>query len=415
MSHWQEVQGWLRSFFRIFSIVALLFYAYIAVRNYRAQCWLQSAELAGIERSASIEPRNAEVWLSLGDHRLALQDPEQALVLLQRAAALDPHDSRIWLDIAVAHHMRADLDAQQRAMDHALTADPHSTVVAWQAAQLAFDEGDTAGALHHLRRIVESDPANTVNALDLAWSATEDLPRITASALPSDTRSFSALLAVLLNHNQFNQIDSLWATAQQQHVANSPEIAITAVNSLLSNHASATAARIWRDLAERPELRGYQSSATNLIVNSGFELELLNNGFDWHIAPRDGVHIQADILSHTGDRSLRLDFDKSVAIDPGISQLIYVGSIPSSTRLTLTFYGRTEDLNARSYLVIEDAESGAALFRTSEIISPNHWKQYSGTFTLRATQLLWVHFVQTPAPALSGHLWLDDFRLSPAQ
>ncbi|MEO8727161.1 MAG: hypothetical protein ABI383_13690 [Acidobacteriaceae bacterium] len=398
-------------------LLGLLGFCGLAVRDFRGQSWLHSSDPSGLERSAAIEPRNSDVWDALADTELfAGQHAEAARADLRRAIVLNPHDSRYWLDLSMAERLLGDSAGERQAMASAVAADPTTPDVNWQAATLALADGDTLAALHRFRSVAQFDPDKAVAALDLCWRATEDIALLIENAVPPDGNGYAAMLAVLLQEHRLDAVEPWWDAALEKHIVIPTEMAVVAANSLLLSHRGAEALHIWHGIAEHdPAFREYLRRDDNLMVNPGFESELIDTGFDWHFDSADGVRVEIASEARSGKRSLRFEFAAARVADPGVAQYVPV----SPGRIyRVGFYAKTEELLSagRLHLLVEDADTGAPLYYGDEIDNSSFWKEHAGVFrTAPHAHLLRIHLVRTQSALLiSGRLWLDDFSLAEA-
>ena len=139
------------------------------------------------------------------------------------------------------------------------------------------------------------------------------------------------------------------------------------------------AVRAWRELANiSPEINAYLPQSGNLVVNPGFEQEILNGGFDWRITPLDKIAVEETTEDpFKGEHSLAVTFDTSTSGTAGILQLSQWNLAPS---YSLSFAYKAEELEGAHGIsaVVSDAYTGKALTSTDEILGSTPWLNLAG-------------------------------------
>ena len=94
--------------------------------------------------------------------------------------------------------------------------------------------------------------------------------------------------AILCHKHETAAADKLWSHFIGLHKTVPAKAGFLYLDSLLEQHRVSDAVRTWRELAIiSPEINSYLPQNGNLVVNPGFEQEILNGGFDWRITPLD--------------------------------------------------------------------------------------------------------------------------------
>jgi hypothetical protein len=218
-------------------------------------------------------------------------------------------------------------------------------------------------------------------------------------------------MAVLLNHNELGELMPLWRNAEAHNLCIAPDVAVSAANALLLGKRPAEARAVWTDLTkEQPRFHDYTAGPDNLVVDGGFEFELLNTALDWHLTPVPGVTVQTDgAHSHSGDRSLLIQFQQGAPQDAGVYEII---PVTGGAHYRFSLFTRVEDLRSAAppKLVIEDDATGALLLETRELVGSSAWQQFAADIrTSPTTTALRVHITRnTDAALIKGKLWLDD-------
>ena len=140
---------------------------------------------------------------------------------------------------------------------------------------------------------------------------------------------------------------------------------------------------------------------------------MLNGGFDWLYYQSSDVSLALDPKqSHSGYRSLLINFDARSLEDAGIHQLI---PVQPDTEYDFSAYFKAEDIQGAGgpRFAIQDLYSGQTYFSSDELKDSTSWKQVSGIFTTGpGTKLLIFRVQRVPARSpIRGKLWIDDIRL----
>jgi hypothetical protein len=183
---------------------------------------------------------------------------------------------------------------------------------------------------------------------------------------------------------------------------------------LIAKQEVTAAKTAWQQLASVDRsLQPYLPSGENLIVNGGFEQNLLNGGFDWWYESNPHATLTIDTSEfHGGKRSLSVTFDGQNASEPGIVQFI---PVKANTGYEFSAEYRTEELETASgpRFAITDAYTSASYILTDDLLGTNPWRPQQARFhTGPNTNLLLLKILRQPAgPLIRGKLWIDDLRL----
>jgi hypothetical protein len=158
------------------------------------------------------------------------------------------------------------------------------------------------------------------------------------------------------------------------------------VQQLIADKEVTAAMRAWREIGSRDSNFAPYMPGADLVVNPGFELDMLNGGFDWQFEPRSAVKVELDSgQMHGGTRSLLFTFKSSDDEDPGVGEIVAVR--PNAT-YELRGYMKTEDLIGVSGLMfaVRDGYSGTVLGSTPDLYGTTGWQLLRCRFTTTAQQ-----------------------------
>lgn len=410
----------LRSPFRKFCfagacLILVGLYLAVAGRTYFAAHLAAKSNLPNIQRAIRLEPSNAEYRALLGGF-LVLSGgiPDEAISSFRTAVDLNPYEARYWLDLAAVYQVAGRIDQQAQSVEQAVRADPTTPNVAWVAANLFLVQGNLSKALPYFRAVLAYDPDSIENALRLCWRASGDTNQIFDQALPRRTDIYLRFLNLLVSKHELVPAENTWDHLIGLQQTFPPKLAFPYFRLLIAKQKVAAAKTAWQQLAQVDrEMQPYLPSRENLIVNGGFEENLLNGGFDWWYEsnPHAALAIDTDQF-YDGTRSLSVTFDGRNAPDAGIAQLI---PVKPDTYYDFSAESKTLDIDSASgpRFAITDAYTNSVYVLTDDLLGSNPWHKQQARFrTGPNTNLLFLKVIrQPPAPLIRGKLWIDDVRL----
>jgi len=352
-------------------------------------------------------------------HRLGLrlsaydQDDDGAIANLRKAVILNPNSGRYWLDLASVYQVTGNVEKQNEAVQSALDAEPGNPEVAAEAGQFSLVAGDAGRAWPLFQQALVQNPQAAKTILLVCWRETRDANLLLAKVIPASPDLQLAFLRLLTEQKETTAANQVWQYLVASHRSFPPQLSFFYFDYLLKEHEVASFDRTWHELAGvSPNLQAYLPN-DNLMVNAGFEQQLLNSGFDWRYEPAD--HIAAGIddrVAHSGTRSLSLSYDGNPAYDAGWKQFV---PVQSNTDYEFSAWIKSENVTSSSgpRIAIVDAYSGANIFLTDDVLDTHPWQEIKGTFRVPAnTDLLAVKIVRAPANTrIGGRVWIDDLRL----
>jgi tetratricopeptide (TPR) repeat protein len=327
---------------------------------------------------------------------------------------LNPYEARYWLELAGAYQVAGRIGEQAQSVEQAVQADPTTPHVAWEAANLFLVLGDLTKALHYFRVVLANDSDAVDSALQLCWRASGNTNQIVDQALPRRPDLYLSFLRLLVSKQQVAPAEITWDRLIGLHQTFPTELAFPYFQLLIAKQEVAAAKTAWLQLTQIDgALQRYLPSAENLIVNGGFEENLLNGGFDWWYESKSHVGLAIDTsVFHNGTRSLAVTFDGQSASEAGISQFI---PVKPDTDYEFSADSRSEDIESASgpRFAIADAYTNSSYVLTDDVLGTNPWRLQQARFhTGPNTNLLLLTIIRQPAgPLIRGKLWIDDLRL----
>jgi len=413
-----ELRSPLRRFFlALVCLVLVGLYLQWALRAYLASRLAAIPEPSNLQRAIRLEPANAEYHDLFGRY-LALSgiSLDEGIANYRIAAQLNPYAARYWLDLASAYQISGRIQEQKKSVERAVQVDPTTPDVAWAAANFFLLQGDQERALRNFRVVLanDPDPVTIDSALQICWRASGNANQLLDQALPRTPELYLSFLRLLISKQEVVAAENVWSHLIGLHQSFSTNLAFPYLRFLIAKQEVAAAQTSWRQLAALdPSLQPYLPSVENLIVNGGFEENILDGGFDWWYESRPHVILAIDTNEfHSGTRSLSVTFDGQSASEAGISQLI---PVEPNTDYEFSAEFRAEELETASgpRFAIADAYTSAPYVLTDDVMGTSPWRLELARFhTGPSTNLILLKIVRQPAaPLIRGKLWIDDLKL----
>ena len=385
----------------------------------RAWRYVQRGDLQSLEKAAIIEPTNDELYARLADAYLYAPRRQQPLdwqvrvqKALQRATDLNPYDSKYWLTWTAFGNF--DIITQTQAAERAYRVEPSNPATAHAAADARIAGGDTQGALPLYRTYLEHYP-HAPDAMRAAFAAAGTATGALRYGIPENAAARLDFLRFLLNRQQWQAADDAWA-----YVINSPDSfdsreSFFYLDSLLARDRVQAAKIAWDAMAARDTSLQRRMAAGNLVINGGFEENILNGGFDWRYVANTGAKVSIDTsVFHEGTRSLAVAFDGENISTVGLVQMI---PVEPNRSYTVSAMVRAEEIESASgpRLRVSSPDGQTRFFQSDDVLGSTGWNDLGGDFRTGAdTHLLKLEIVRDPSEGrISGKLWIDNVRLQP--
>jgi tetratricopeptide (TPR) repeat protein len=396
-------------------LVGVFLYLQFAVRAYVASHLASTPDVAKIQKAIQLEGANAEYRDLLGRYLvLSGASLDEAISVYRAAVHLNPYEAQYWLDLAGAYQIAGRTGEQAESVEHAMNADPTTPHVAWAAANFFLVQGDREKALHYFRVVLENDPEAVDSALRLCWRATGDANEMLDRALPPRPDLYLSFLRLLVTNQEVAAAENVWNRLIGLHQVFPPKLALPYFQLLITKQEVVAAKTAWQQLSGvDASLQPYLPSSENLVINGGFEENLLNGGFDWWYHSYAHAALAIDTSEfHTGTRSLAVTFDGYSVPEVQLAQFI---PVKPSTAYEFSAASRTVDIATASgpRFALLDAYTNSSYVLTDDTLGTTPWRRQQARFrTGPNTTLLLLKIVRDPAaPLIRGKLWIDDVKL----
>lgn len=411
-----ELRSPLRRFgFAGACLIVIGSYLLFAGRAYLAAHFAAKSDLPNIQKAIGLEPSDAEYRALLGELLFVSGgSPEEAISDFLAAVRLNPYQSHYWLGLAGVYQVAGRTDEQAQSLEKAVQADPTTPNVAWVAANLFLVQGNLDKALPYFRTVLANDPDSVDAALGLCWRASGNTNQIFDQALPQRTDIYLRFLNLLVSKQEVVPAENGWEHLIALQQTFPPKLAFPYFQLLIAKQEITAATTAWKQLAQiDEEMMPYLPSRQNLIVNGGFEDNLLNGGFDWwyELNPHAVLAIDTDQF-YSGTRSLSVTFDGRNSPEAGIHEFI---PVKPDTHYEFSAESKTQDIDSASgpRFAITDPYTNESYVLTDDLLGTNPWHKQQAQFrTGHTTNLLALKVIRQPAaPLIRGKLWIDDVRL----
>jgi hypothetical protein len=404
-----------RYVFGVVCFVLIGLFVFYSGREYFAAHLAANPDVPNIQRAIQLEPSNAEYRELLG-RNLALSGAslDEAISNYRMAVYLNPYESRYWLDLAGGYQVTGRIREQEQSVEQAVKADPTTPHVAAEAANFFLLQGNLEEALRHFRAVLSNDPDAVDPTLQLCWRVTGDANQIFDQALPRRTDLYLSFLRLLVSKQESVAAENAWDHLMGLKEAFPAKLAFPYLRLLIAKQEVTAAQTAWQELAQIDEaVQPYLPSRQNLIVNGGFEENLLNGGFDWWYESNTHAALAIDTDQfYRGTRSLSVTFDGRSVAEASIAQFI---PVKPDTDYEFSAESRTQDIDSASgpRFSIADAYTKVSYVLTDDLLGTNPWHLQQARFhTGPNTNLLFLNIIRQPAaPLIRGKLWIDDVRL----
>lgn len=397
--------------------------AFSAAQHAFAAHWAASPDPDMRLRAATREPLNAEFWYQLGRYwqlNFGHSDLPLAISYYRRATSINPGSAPYWMDLAGAYESADDIAQAEQAFREARDVYPVSAEAAWRLGNFLLRRGRIPEAFQHIHDAVVTDPKFTALAVSRCWRSTGDIGRILTEVLPDQANANWGAIQFFVQAREPVPAMAVWERIAAHRSSFPVSQAFPLLDMLVETRHADDARIVWMQALLAAGIRADTGPNAALVWNGGFEQEFLNGGFDWRVTTAEGAKLGWDEqIVHSGQRSLRVDFDGSANVDfQHVWQYVFV---QPATRYRLSAFVRAQDLITDSGLRFEIRDvsnPGAPLRFTPNVLGTQSWAEEAAEFTTAPdTKLLQIVLRRTRSEKLGnkirGTTWVDDVTLVP--
>ena len=376
-----------------------------------------------LQTAVRLDPSNSDYRLMLGrlaQYNVTDMNPDLAMESLRRAAELNPRDPQPWLELAAAFGFQGENSEAEACLRRADFLAPNLPSVQWVIGNFFLLRGENDEAFRHFRVVLSGSNQYNQTLFKIAWKATDDGQKILEELIPDRVATEIEYLYFLLSQKRYTEARSIWKRVAAHGEGLAAGQVAGYIDQLIAAHLPAEAHEVWDDLKINGQIKPtYGPTARNLIVSGDFEEDLLNLGFDWRIAPVEGIFAGLDGSNyHSPSRAMHIRFSGKENVD--YRHVYQYVSVEPGHSYRLTGFLKTEGITTDSgpRLAVRDAYDPSALQKFSESITGSTvgWTQVILDFTAGPkTTLLVVSVARPPSTKIDnridGKVWVDDVTL----
>jgi tetratricopeptide (TPR) repeat protein len=399
--------------FFVITLAPCLLLLRVALRPALADHVAAQRTAESLRRTTEIEPSNAERYFAYGRFLALAGDNASAAWNFRAATQLNPRNSRYWIELARAEHFLGDTQANDSALQNAVRYDPTNSDIALEAANFFLSKGSLPDAVREYRVALDYDAGLSAGIFDRLWANTHDANLLIDQALPPDARYHPALLSLFIAHDQPQAAAEVWKRWMGLAGETPASASFPDIDYLLKRGEYESAAHAWSEFATHSEDIRKRESKDNLLLNGDFEYAVLGGGFEWRYRRNPLASLELDSTRfHSGNSSLRIDFNGQNGDDAGIAQFVIV---PPNTAITFRGFMRTEAIYSAHgpCFSITDVATGTPLYTGDESIGTTAWTERTGSVPASpAWRVVALRVTREPGSHISGHAWIDDLTLT---
>ena len=390
-------------------------------RAYLAELVSRRGNTRGFQLAVRLDPEQSEYRRALGrvyQYSLESVDPQGALQQLNSAVRLNPYHAQAWLDLGVALELQGKTDQAEACLRRADFLAPNLPASQWAIANFFLLHGNVDEAFRHFRVVLSGTSTYTPAIFNTAWKASNDPKQILDELIPSQGAPQFDYLYFLVGRQKWEEAQDVWARIAASPEKFPAERARQYIDVLAFNlHRPDQAWDVWSELLKKGLISPTEDPVSqNLIFNGHFEQDPTNLGFDWRIAPLEGVYAGLDETTYrSAAHSLLIQFSGNGNVDyHNVYQLVRVQpNHPYRLSWSMKTEGITTDSGLR--MEVRDPYDPRALdqFSDSLIGTAEGWSTSTMDFkTGPKTELIMVTVARVPSAKLDNQIagkgWVDD-------
>jgi tetratricopeptide (TPR) repeat protein len=217
-------------------------------------------------------------------------DPVSAVALLQRAVKLNHYDASSWIQLGLLCEAVNDLTQAEEALLRAGSVDA-TFLPAWSLANFYFRHENAARFWYWAQKAAQMAPDDATALFRLAWYVSPnaaDLENRLQMKRPVVEAQFVNFLITQGDPEAVSNAASRLLKASSQ---DSSETLLGACDWLIEHKRPDLAWTLWNGLAASDQIpyAPLAAGAEDMVTNGKFGKSPTSRGFDWHLAPVEGV------------------------------------------------------------------------------------------------------------------------------
>lgn len=353
---------------------------------------------------------------SYGRH--GADDLRSALSHYQESLRRNPIESRTWLAAARAYRDMGMAKDAAFALTRTVDLEKNNPLIIWEAGVFFLTENNLASASELFRRYLTMVPAEQENVYALYHMMGVDVSHILDGLLPRDVKFYSRYLTFLISNRLLTEGIETWAKLKA--LSPGKEDYLKFCDFLIAEGELVQAEGLWNDLTKRFKIVPVEpdSPGDSLIWNGGFELEILDGGFDWKVGRAEGMRVFKDRdIRKTGDVSLSVNFDGKQ--NPDVRVLRQVVPVEPGVPYRVAAFIKTDNITTTNgiFLEVTGHRCGPFLKKSDSLGGTNLWTRVMLDFTAPgACKAVTVAVRRERSPKfdnkISGDAWIDSLSMT---
>lgn len=396
------------------AVAVLAAAAYWSLRAAYADLLFHRGTLDSVGRAIRLEAGNSRYHVRWAE--LTTDRGQARSGALARALALNRWDSALWIELGLEAEMAGDFSRAERRLLEAARVDK-SYQPRGALANYYFRRGEEGKFWRWVREAVAMAYADPAPLFRMCWTLTGDAELILSRAIPDRVRAWRAYLHFLLAQGRLEAAAAVAERIIGNGAGEDVPLLLSYCDRLLESRNGEAAVRLWNRLREKG-LIAYPASrpgSGEALTNGEFLVPPRSQGFDWRLAPIEGVAISRDET----ERGLRVSFTgKQPERCEVLSQIV---ALRPGRGYRFRYEYRTSGIAAGSGLRwrVFDLTKAEELLAESGHLSREGWAEESLAFTappaLKLVRLA-LGYQRTPGTTrIEGSLSLRKLKLGPGR
>ncbi len=290
----------------------------------------------------------------------------------------NPLSSDSWIGLARVYEVLGLETEAERALSAAILVNPSDPRLRWEAAIFYLLRERVMDGFKNLREYLLIKPERQEMVYGLCEGLKISKEYILEYLIPPYYSYYKSYLTYLISLNKLDDARKVWKTLSKRQERIEKDLYLRFIDFLISMSEYNEAFKEWNSLLKDLQLSG---NDYGIVVNGGFERDLIGGGFDWKLGKAEGVRISIDDDIHReGSRSLFLSFNGKH--NPDLVASSQVVLMKPETVYTLRGYIKTEGLTTTNGIFIEimGHECKDLYKATDTITATNFWTEVRAEF-----------------------------------
>ena len=341
--------------------------------------------------------------------------PDKPLKQAQSALVLDPASAYRWADLANSEINARNVEGGKFCVRQALASAPGNPAILFRAASFYLRLEDYSEAIRNLDAVLRNPDLERYYGRVFALYSAMDLPLtdLLNQGVPHSSGAANGFLRFWIDQNKLDEATDTWAWIKQNSLVDIKSAGSYSALLLRSGHGE-EAMKSW---SENTAKLDSSYGVTNWIYNGSFETTPVECPFDWHLQPRESVHVDRDTdAAYKGSTSLRIRFlDTPKDASPEAYQTVILKPGTWQIRAAMRTLGLAGDEGVVIRLV--DSEDPSRFdISTATFTHTQEWTTILKTFLVGPhTHVAQVQIVRPQGMDaelhLTGTLWIDAVSL----